>query len=134
MNQLPPVIETEEELGQEYFAKLDGSWQSASFALSTVRQFLQFAPPSLVFVIHGLETLESKETRSTLGGLIDILREQADKSVVKVLFTTNGMCRVLGKKTTPRERVDASRMAQGRPGRLLKGSSSLRELSVERRK
>lgn len=126
--QLPSVIEAEKKLGEDEFAKLNGSWESQISAMEILRHLLSYAPPSLVIIIHGLEGIESKATQIVLGHLVDVFREQSTKSVVKVLLTTNGMCHVLGKKTGHHERVNAERMSQGRAGYQLPESGHLIEL------
>lgn len=128
IHQLPSVIETEEDMDNAFLSKLDGSWASTEFALEVIRRFLSYAPPSIVLVIHGLEALEGRTTRDVMGQLVDIIREQSFVTVVKAFFTTNGMSQVLGDKTVGIERVDASRMSQGRPGRILRGAGSLDEM------
>lgn len=128
--QIPSVIETEETLDYAYFERLDGSWDSTKHALHVLRLLLSFAPPSMVLVIHGLDAIDGRTTRKVLRQLIDIVREQSCRTVVKSLFTTNGMSQTLGDKTFMSERVDASRMVQDRPGRSLPGAGSLSDLDI----
>lgn len=118
VHQLPSVIETDEVMDEAYFESLDGSWASTEFALDVIRRFLTYAPSCLVLVIHGLDRLEGRTTRDTLGQLLDIIREQSSTTVVKAFFSTDGFSRVLGDKTVYSERVDASRMGQVRSGSL----------------
>lgn len=128
--QVPSVIETEETLDDAYFARLDSSWASTTHALNFLQLLLSFAPPSMVFVIHGLDAIDGRSTRKVLKQLIDIVREQSSRTVVKSLFTTNGMSQSLGDKMSMSERVDASRMVQDRPGRSLPGADSLSDLDI----
>lgn len=128
--QIPSVIETEEILGDAYFRRLDGSWASTAHALEVLRLLLGFSPPSMVLVIHGLDAVDGRTTRKVLKQLIDMIREQSSRTVVKCLFTTNGMSLSLGDKTSMRERVDASRMMQDRPWRSLPGAASLSDLNI----
>ncbi|KAG8158199.1 hypothetical protein KVR01_011960 [Diaporthe batatas] len=128
--QMESVIETAETLDDAYFARLDGSWASTAPALDTLRLLLSFAPPSMVIVIHGLDAVDGRATRKVLTQLIDIIREQSSRTVVKSLFTTNGMSQSLGGGISRRERVDASRMVQDRPRRSLPGAGSLSDLGI----
>lgn len=128
---LPSVIPSSQILNDDYFSRLDGSWESTTFALDTIRHFLAHSPSSLVIVLHGLEDIEGKETRSLLRDFIGVIREQSSQTVIKVLFTTNGMSHVLGENTELHEQADATRMAQETSRRLLRGSSSLSELELE---
>lgn len=99
-------------------------------ALDALRLLLGFAPPSMMLVIHGLDDIDGRTTRKVLKQLIDIVREQSSRTVVKSLFTTNGMSQSLGDKTSMRERVDESRMVQDRPERSLPGAGSLSDLNI----
>ncbi|KAK3991381.1 hypothetical protein QBC44DRAFT_323547 [Cladorrhinum sp. PSN332] len=132
VNTLPPVFETELNFDKDRFAKLDGTAESIKSALETIKQLLSYAPPSLVCVIDGIQTLESRrETVSYLEELVDILREQGSKTVVKVLFTTDGMSLSLAEKIKRMERVSASSMAQRRPGGPARGQMSLSYLTAK---
>ena len=128
--QLPSVIHSDIVLDESYFVALDGSWKSTARALDIIRAFLTHKSSGIVFVISGLEAVDDRATRPVLKDLVDIIRDHSSKTVVKTLFVTNGMSQTLGSKTTTGERVDASRLAQSRPGRPLRGGSSLNELQV----
>lgn len=82
----------------------------------------------MVLIIHGLDAIDGRTTRKVLRQLINIVREQSCRTVVKSLFTTKGMSQSLGDKTSMSERVDASRMVQDHPGRSLAGAGSLSDL------
>ncbi|KAK0610084.1 hypothetical protein B0T17DRAFT_501085, partial [Bombardia bombarda] len=130
INVLPPQFETELDFDQKQFARLDGTMASITPALDMIQALLTQAPPSLVFVVDGIQAFESQDTVPHLRKLARILREQSKKTVVKVLFTTDGMSRWLGELLKGRERVDASRISQARPWGPSHGFDSLDNLSA----
>lgn len=123
------------ELGERQFQQLDGSLESAGLALKMIHVLLDHATPTLICVIDGVQWAESPATVPHLQSLLDILRLQQDRRICKICFSTQGMSTVLLRGVHVRERVDASRMAQGRPGSILRGASSMHELghSISRR-
>jgi len=116
-------------LTEESLALLDGTPQSIPLALQTIAALLSHAPPSLVWVIDGLQMAESQETREHLEGFLGILRgeEREGKRVSKVCFTTDGNSAVLGRGLRVDKKVDAARLVQGRGlgGRVLKGGGGV---------
>ncbi|KAK4165173.1 hypothetical protein QBC43DRAFT_316153 [Cladorrhinum sp. PSN259] len=108
VNLLPPSFATELDFDENQFSRLDGTWESVNPALNIIRALLRHAPPSIVCVVDGIQSLEVKQTKRYLQELVDILREQGDSTVVKVLFTTDGMSQTLAKKMKGRERVSAA--------------------------
>ncbi|KAK7972493.1 hypothetical protein PG988_006627 [Apiospora saccharicola] len=103
---------------------------SASSALEVIEQLLSLAPPTVTFIIDGLELINKTTEIPHLTRLIELLRGAGgdDDKTFKILLTTNGNSRALVKSTHWKERVDGSRFAQGRPGRLLKGATHLSEI------
>ncbi|KAB5586252.1 hypothetical protein GE09DRAFT_1235505 [Coniochaeta sp. 2T2.1] len=133
VNTLPVVFHTETTFEDEDFSQLDGSPASIDAALEIIRKLLLHAPPVLMCVIDGVQAFDTKELRPHIRRLVDILRDQGTRTVVKVIFTTDGMSRALAKKIKLRERVNASEMDnQERPGSPSKGYSSLSVMSSPR--
>ncbi|KAK6857439.1 hypothetical protein PG995_007626 [Apiospora arundinis] len=94
-----------------------------------VEQLLSYAPPAVTFIVDGLELVSNTTELPYLVRLVELLRTAGggDK-VFKVLLTTNGNSMALGKAIHWKERVDGSRFAQGRPGKLLRGATDLSEI------
>ncbi|KAJ6007443.1 hypothetical protein N7540_011419 [Penicillium herquei] len=114
---IPPEFEAVKELDEWHFNQLDGTLESAKLALDLIEAMVSLQLPSIIWIIDGLQLAEDRKTRSYLKSLVTILRSHQGG---KVCFTTNGSSRAL--KTIEKcERVDASRMLQGRGGRVLKG-------------
>lgn len=135
-----PVLE------KSNFEKLDGTMASAPVALQIIRELASYAPPSLIWIFDNIQLAENKTTRPHLKAFMDFLREQERKTNAaaareegkmpysKVCFTTDGNSLVLNTTTNARtERIDASRMAQRRPGRPLRGGSDVSELAWRKR-
>ncbi|KAK4230040.1 hypothetical protein QBC38DRAFT_384886 [Podospora fimiseda] len=108
VNVLPPVFESRLDFNRERFAKVDGSSDSLRPSLDIIKDFLSYVPPSLVCVVDGLQAIEDRETVPYLERFVSILREQGQKTVVKVLFTTDGMSLTLAKKTKGQERFNVA--------------------------
>lgn len=125
---LPPEFEATDELSYENFGLLDGSIGSAGVALRVIDALLAHAPPSLILVIDGINMAESSTTTAILSSLMDIIRSQEQRRILKVCFTTNGNSRVLIKATRVVERVDASRVALGGISAPLRAASDINEL------
>lgn len=119
-------------LDERHFSRLDGSTESLPAALELIRALLLHAPPSLVWVVDGLQLVQDETTLPHLRSLLKILRDQETRRISKVCFTTDGNCLALARATNVRERVDATRMAQNRPGALLRGGSHLNQLGTQR--
>lgn len=117
------------EFGETQFQLLDGTLSSANLALKMIDTLLDHATPTLICVIDGIQWAESPTTVPYLQSFIDILRVQQAHRICKICFTTQGRSTALVDSVDVRERVDASRMAQGRPGSVLRGASSVHELS-----
>ncbi|KAB5582312.1 hypothetical protein GE09DRAFT_263460 [Coniochaeta sp. 2T2.1] len=133
INTLPVVFHTDDTFEDEDFSHLDGSPASIDSALDMIRKLLLHAPPVLMCVIDGIQAFDTKELRPHIRRLVDILRDQGTRTVVKAMFTTDGMSRALAKKIKLRERVNASEMEnQERPGSPSKGYSSLSVMSSPR--
>ncbi|KAH8907355.1 hypothetical protein BR93DRAFT_978822 [Coniochaeta sp. PMI_546] len=103
---LPGVFRTESSLEEEDFSKLNGSTDSAEPALEMVRRLLTLAPAEALFVIDGIQGCDTTATRRHIEALVDILRDQGSKAVVKVLFITRGESQALASKLTVEERVN----------------------------
>lgn len=122
---LPPRFSTSELLGTDQYQLLDGTLNSIPTAMSLINGLLKYAPPSLVWVLDGLDFIEDKNTVSPLKEFVNILREQEIRTMSKVCFTTEGNSLVLMRALSPRQRVDVTRMAQGRSSRLTHGFDAL---------
>lgn len=117
------------ELGENQFQRLDGTLKSVNVALQMLDALLDHATPALLWVIDGIHLAEDSETAPYLRCFLEILRLQQNQRICKVCFTTQGQSSVLVGAIHVSERVDASRMAQSRPGTLLRGGSSFHEFS-----
>ncbi|KAK6839089.1 hypothetical protein PG987_004955 [Apiospora arundinis] len=130
INLLPPSFESTTKINLE---NLDinppGGSKVATAALGMVEQLLSYAPPAVTFIVDGLELVSNTTELPYLVRLVELLRTAGggDK-VFKVLLTTNGNSMALGKAIHWKERVDGSRFAQGRPGKLLRGATDLSEI------
>ncbi|KAL6407016.1 hypothetical protein AUP68_09837 [Ilyonectria robusta] len=125
---LPATFPATKDLDGDQFRLLDGSMESVSVALRIIRALLSHAPPSLIWVLDGLQLAEDQATLPYLKALMEILREQEDQRVSKVCFTTDGNSRALTSSMRAHERVDASRMAHRVPGRPSIGGRNISEL------
>ena len=118
---------------QGEFKLLDGSIASARPALRLLRALFELVDLPLICVIDGFQLLEIRSTESMVRHLaeyVGILRNQATDWKARVLFTASGNSQILGVLTDIRERIDANRMAQKRPGAPLRGGISLELLEV----
>lgn len=129
ISQLSRLVPTEfqgsTEFYQRQFELLDGSFGSGTTALKIIEALLVHAPPSLIWAIDGLQMAENRHTIPVLDGLVRILRDQENQRISKVCFTTDGNSRLLMRATKVNEQIDASRMAQGRPGGSFKGAGDI---------
>lgn len=116
-------------LGIDQFKSLDGSLKSANTALQMIDNLFDNATPVLMCVIDGIEWAESPATLPYLGVLLKIFRLQQNERMFKISFTTQTTSLVLQQSLDVEERVDASRMAQVRPGTLLRGGCNMLELN-----
>ena len=130
INLLPATFESETKLTLEKLeSNPTGAITGASAALDMIEQLLSYAPPTVTLIIEGLEMVNDMTELSHLVRLIELIRTTGgDEKIFKVLLTTNGNSRALGRAMHWRERVDGSRFAQGRPGRLLRGATNLSEI------
>ncbi|KAI0485580.1 hypothetical protein F4859DRAFT_528553 [Xylaria cf. heliscus] len=127
---LPSEFESHLKL-EEMSRSLDESLASASVALDLIESLLEHAPPMLLVIIDKLHLADSQETRPYLTRLITILRGRNPSRSIKTLLTTAGKCDALVGTTKRGERVDASRMVQGKPGQPLRGWSSVGDLKLK---
>ncbi|KAK8099600.1 uncharacterized protein PG998_012841 [Apiospora kogelbergensis] len=118
INLLPATFESETRLTLEKIeSNPTGAISGASVALDMIEQLLSYAPPTVTLVIEGLEMVNEMTELSHLVRLIELIRTAGgDEKVFKVLLTTNGNSRALGRAMHWRERVDGSRFAQGDQG------------------
>lgn len=133
-------------LEKDNFERLDGTMASASTAMEIIRELAIHAPPSLIWVLDNVQNAESTTTYAHLKTFVEFLREQERKTnsaheegkkpFSKVCFTTDGNC-VLLSRLSHRDKgirqIDASRMAQRRPGRVLPGGADVGQLGWSRR-
>ncbi len=87
--------------------------ESAEPALKIIAALLKHAPPSLIWVVDGLQFAEGYSTLPYLEGFLDILRDEESNRISKVCFTTHGNSLVLLRALQVTERIDASRMRTG---------------------
>ncbi|RDW60323.1 hypothetical protein BP5796_11929 [Coleophoma crateriformis] len=127
---LPVEFEYNARLDETTFRSLDGSLESSSAALDLIASFLPYVTGILCFVIDGLQLVDEPETRSPLKRLVAILRAESKRKLLKVLFTTGGMSVAMKESIRMIEKVDASRMLQGRPGTMPRGFSNLNSLKM----
>lgn len=128
-------------LEKDSFERLDGAMSSAPTALEIIRELAIHAPPSLIWVLDNVQNMESTTTYAHLKEFVEFLRElerktnsahgEGKKPFSKVCFTTDGNC-VLLSRLSQRDRgmrqIDASRMAQRMPGRVLPGGADVGQL------
>jgi hypothetical protein len=69
----------------------------------------------LRFVLDGFQAIDTPETRPYLQRVVDLLREHGTKSVVKVVFTTNGVCEALLGTMASDERVTSEKLVEAGP-------------------
>ncbi|GLI75628.1 hypothetical protein PoHVEF18_003890 [Penicillium ochrochloron] len=122
---IPAEVPAAPEFHQQQFDLLDGSIDSAHVALRIIQALLVHAPPSMIWVIDGLQLAESRSTISFLSSFFEILRRQEELRISKVCFTTDGNSVVLTRAISVHEHVDGSRMVQGGPGRQLRGGGDV---------
>ncbi|KAJ3532409.1 hypothetical protein NM208_g8449 [Fusarium decemcellulare] len=126
---LPEAFPETDGLNEGRFNLLDGTMESTPVALDLIRALLTHAPSSLIWVMDGLQLVESNTTIPHLRAFLEILREQETKRVSKACFTTQGNCFVLTRAIDVKERVDASRIALNRPGAILRGGNAARGIT-----
>ncbi|KAH7123501.1 hypothetical protein B0J13DRAFT_566717 [Dactylonectria estremocensis] len=129
---LPPEFPVTEHLDEAHFKLLDGCMNSVPVALQILQALLIHAPPSLIWVLDGLQLAENPATMAYLKSFFRILREQESKRLSKVCFTTDGNSYVLMSNMHASERVDASRMSHRMPGHMLVGGRDINELGGPR--
>lgn len=124
----PPDFEQPADLNLEKFNLLDGSLTSAPVALALIEPLLALAPPAIICIIDGFELAETSTTRPHLSSLMTILLAQQTKRIFKLCVISQGNSSVLAKSIGIRDRVDASRMAQGGSRAMTRGASSADDL------
>jgi hypothetical protein len=101
---LPPVVDSDAvlDLSAERFRQLDGTLTSWKSALSLVDTLLQSAPPLLIFIIDGLDTIHDTSTDVAIRELVRVLlthtrrqpqgglNGQGPTLLLKILFTVTG--------------------------------------------
>ena len=125
---LPAEFEATEELDLNQFTLLDGTIGTLPVALDLIEKLVAYAPPLLIWVINGMQLMESETTYQYLTRFVQILRRQGKWTLSRVCLTTDGNSAVLNGTVNVTERVDASRLSQARPGQVLKGSASIHTL------
>lgn len=108
---IPADFQGSPDLYQQQFQLLDGSIKSASIALRIIQDLLIHVPPSIIWIIDGLQLAESRSTIQILDEFVAMLRDQENRRTSKVCFTTDGNSHVMLPAIRVDERVDASRMA-----------------------
>ena len=110
INLLPPTFESTYKLDLDSLGTEGKETSaSASSALEVIEQLLSLAPPTVTFIIDGIELINKATEIPHLTRLIELLKGAGgdDDKTFKVLLTTNGNSRALVKATHWKERVDA---------------------------
>lgn len=89
---IPAQFKGNTALREESFRLLGGSIGTLSTALDIVEALLSYTPPTLIWIIDGLQFAGSEITMPSLVRLIEVLRTfgAQDDKVSKVCFTTDG--------------------------------------------
>jgi hypothetical protein len=98
---LPEKVETEIDLSPARFQSLDGSTKSLLDALNLIEELLSFMPQILVVVLDGFQFIDNDSgadgdsTHGYLELFLEILRSAGTNRALKVLITSDGLCRAL---------------------------------------
>lgn len=124
---LPEEIDsTPHSFKPKIFERLDGSIASTSVALDLIEPLLTHGPPTIMVVINRLQVAQCPTTTPHLKRLVHLLKVYDSERIIKALFITQGGSPALTQTLDVlKEKIDASRMAQAKPGQPLKGWSSL---------
>ena len=125
---LPVQFEATKELNLSQFTLLGGNLDTVPVALGLIEKLIVHAPPLLIWVIDGMQLMESVTTYQYLTQFVQILQRQGTDRFSRVCFTTDGNSAVLNRTINPSERVDASRLCQAQPGQVVSGSASISTL------
>ncbi|KAK4195604.1 hypothetical protein QBC40DRAFT_288817 [Triangularia verruculosa] len=126
---VPPEFDGRPELRKQNLERLDGTLKSLSIASRVIVALLKHAPPSIAWIIDGIEFAGgSTESNEYLREFIHILRGQEEERTSKACFTTDGRSMVLDRTIRVRERVDASRLTLARPGAVLAGGVNINQI------
>ena len=118
---LPEDFEARDGLYEERFTFLNGSFDNIPETLRLIESLLEYIPPSLIWIVYGMQIAESSRTTPLLQELIRILRSQEERCLSKVCFIAEGNSFLLAQTLDVTERVDATRLIQERLGQRLKG-------------
>ena len=118
---LPKKFSTGLDLSPDRFNLLDRSIGSLPKALLMMEDLLTLVPRRLLVVLDGVQLCEDgrddeQGTGMFLRLLLEILKDSKDGRVVKVLFTTDGICRTLWRKLDPHKQLDLLNAAGGSAG------------------
>ncbi|KAF2104081.1 hypothetical protein NA57DRAFT_70292 [Rhizodiscina lignyota] len=132
--ELPP---NSPRLDSDRFARLNGTVESLSDAMSLLQDLISVAPPLLLFIIDGIQWLDDKTTEKHIRALVSLLRKCSSPTAgqsslvntappstqtIKVLFTTSGKSRALIPILERHELLLADRISNARtPGRASPG-------------
>ena len=120
---LPSFISYTKKLGAHRFEKLDGSVESYNEAIILLKELLDIAPPMLLCVVDGLESLDDRSTTSHITAFVNAFRDHqsykgllssSSARVLKVLFTTTGISTTLLTNLDDDEVVFAERSGSAR--------------------
>ena len=98
---LPEEVETDIDLSVARFQRLDGGRASLLDAFNLIEALLTLMPKALVIVIDGVQYIDNDEEEAvdcTWGYLdlfLDILREAGQSRTLKVLLSSDGLCKTL---------------------------------------
>lgn len=127
---IPADFQGSPDLYQQQFHLLDGNIGSAFIALQIIQDLLVHVPPSIIWIIDGLQMAESKSTIQILDEFLAVLRNQEKHRTSKACFTTDGNSYVLLPAIRVDERVDGSRVVSaGRRQQLPGGGDVFTELN-----
>lgn len=125
----------EKDLSPDRFNVLDRSHETLPHALVLMDDLLSIAPKLLVVVLDGVQQCEDgregdKGAGNFLNVFLEILKEGMRGRVLKVLFTTDGVCDILWCKLEPQEQVSVLHEGGGPASRRRKGRVAMAGLAM----
>ncbi len=132
---LPDNFATDIDLSSDRFIMLDRSIGTLPDALLLMEDLLTLVPRLLVVVLDGFQLCEDARDDEQGTGLflnffLAILKNGKEGRVLKVLFTTDGVCHNLWKKLDAQEQIDVMNEAGGSAERRRKGRMAMAGLAI----
>ena len=110
---LPEDFSTDKDLSPHRFSLFDRSVERLPHAILFIEDLLALSPQLLIVIIDGIQLCEDglrldneRGTGMYLNPFREVLKNGEKDRVLKTLFTTDGVCNNLWRKTTPPEQVD----------------------------